>query len=321
MKQRIAYIDTAKALLIFLVVFGHVLNYANPRYDILPYTLMQEFISCFHMPAFFLLSGMLSDAERWKGRSFLSLLKSRCRTLLVPYVFFELLAVFYKHFILHCVSITDGLWLMLTLRCNIGADWYLPALFLANLLYWLYVRCPGRYRWIPALIIGFVVPCFLPEGHGWALVFRGLLGFGFLLSGALLKPVFSRVRLWRCAAAFVLTAVCAAASFKLGIDNGFFSATLQCPPLYFVSGVCGLYFVLGIARCLPMKWLSRIGENTLTIMGTHQLVLYTLPTSSTLGWVCGMLVLIAAVEFAVVCLTNRFCPALVGKKRKDTSHD
>ena len=41
MKQRIPYIDSTKALLIILVVLGHVLQYANPRYDILPYTLMQ----------------------------------------------------------------------------------------------------------------------------------------------------------------------------------------------------------------------------------------------------------------------------------------
>lgn len=37
MKQRITYLDTTKALLIALVVIGHILNYANPRYDIIPY--------------------------------------------------------------------------------------------------------------------------------------------------------------------------------------------------------------------------------------------------------------------------------------------
>lgn len=53
MKKRIEYFDVAKALLIALVVIGHELQYANPAYDIIPYTLAQEFIGSFYMPAFF----------------------------------------------------------------------------------------------------------------------------------------------------------------------------------------------------------------------------------------------------------------------------
>lgn len=50
MKKRIEYFDVAKALLIALVVIGHELQYANPAYDIIPYTLAQEFIGSFYMP-------------------------------------------------------------------------------------------------------------------------------------------------------------------------------------------------------------------------------------------------------------------------------
>ncbi|MBR2809911.1 MAG: acyltransferase family protein, partial [Solobacterium sp.] len=57
--MRIGTYDTAKALLILLVILGHVLQYANPGYAFLPYALVQNWISSFHMPAFFLLSGYL----------------------------------------------------------------------------------------------------------------------------------------------------------------------------------------------------------------------------------------------------------------------
>lgn len=317
MKQRISYIDSAKALLIIFVVLGHILQYANPRYDILPYTLMQEFIYAFHMPAFFLLSGMLSDAEVWRKRSFADHIKSRCRTLVIPYIFFELLAIVYKHFALHSVSLKDGLYFMATLRCNVGADWYLPALFLASLLYWLYVRCPGRYTWIPVLAVSFIVPCILPDGHGWNLLFRGLLGFGFMVTGGLLKNRFARLSLCKCLAAFLLTAAAAAAALKFSMGNDFYACELRCPPLFLLGGVCGLYFVLGLARLMDRRWLAWIGQNTLVIMGTHQLVLYTIPGNSSPLWVAGVFVLIAAVETAVVYLTNRFCPELIGKKRKE----
>lgn len=34
MTKRISYIDNTRAILIALVVLGHILNYANPKYDI-----------------------------------------------------------------------------------------------------------------------------------------------------------------------------------------------------------------------------------------------------------------------------------------------
>lgn len=320
MKQRIAYFDRAKALLIGLVVLGHVLNYANPGYDIIPYTLMQVVISSFHMPAFFLLSGVLADEEAWRSRNLCTFLKSRCLTLLVPYFFFEMLAVVYKHFVLHTVTLGDGLYRMITFRCNVGADWYLPALFLANLFFWIYARCRWKYKWIPAVLLSIVLRQLLPNAHGWNLLLRGLLGFGFLVTGMLLKKQLTQFRPWKSVAAMGLTVLSAALAFKLGLGNDFYQCILESPLLFWLSGVCGLHSVLAAARLLPWKWLGNIGENSLTIMGTHQLVQYTVPASSSPLRVLGMLLLIAAVELVVVAVTNRFCPFLVGKRRRETHH-
>mgnify|MGYP007010518403 FL=1 len=44
MTKRISYIDNTRAILIALVVLGHILNYANPKYDIVPYVLVQQFL-------------------------------------------------------------------------------------------------------------------------------------------------------------------------------------------------------------------------------------------------------------------------------------
>ena len=91
MTKRLTYIDITRAILIAMVVFGHILNYANPQYDIIPYTLAQEFMNSFQMPAFFILSGMLTDGEKWRGRSVGAYFVHKTRTLLVPYLFFECL--------------------------------------------------------------------------------------------------------------------------------------------------------------------------------------------------------------------------------------
>lgn len=316
MKQRITYLDTTKALLIALVVIGHVLQYANPEYNILPYTLAQAFIYSFHMSAFFLLSGLLFDTARWKARTWGTFLLRRTRTLLVPYLFFEALAALYKALILREITIPEGLYRMVTLRCNVGADWFLPALFLASVLFFALTRYTGKPVWIAAAVLCFCGLPFFPRGHWWGLCFRGLLGFAFMILGNVLRDLLTRCKGWYAAAAFLLTAASGAVCFRLGWANDFYDCVLKAPALFALSGVCGLYFMMAIARKLHEKWLQVIGENTLVIMGTHQLVLYTIPSNSGVLWIVGVLLLIAAVEAAVIYMTNRFCPALIGKPRK-----
>lgn len=319
MKTRTAYIDTTRAILIFLVVLGHVLNYADPEYKVIPYILAREFINSFHMPAFFVLSGMLTDIERWRTRPWTTYILHKAKTLLVPYLFFEVLAILYKHFILHSDSLLDGIYRMVTMRCNIGADWFLPAMFLACALYYLYIRFPHKIAWGvcgAALLLGLWFLVSTGGEHLRVLLFRGTLGFVFMLAGNLLKKQLLDVKWWKVLCAFLITAAAAAVCFKLSLDNSFFSGTLKSPILFLISGICGLYFVMGIARWLHWTWLSRIGENSLTIMGTHQLVLYTVPGNSSVLWVGGMLLLIAAVEAVLIVVINRFCPYLVGKSRK-----
>ena len=159
MKQRLEYIDNAKALLIFMVAFAHILNYANPQYSIKPYTLTQAFITSFHMPAFFLITGLLFKNEKWREQRWGAFLLSRVRSLLIPYLFFETLAVLYLHFVLHSVTLAEGIWRMVTLRCNVGADWFLPAMFLANVFYFVTVKYPNQYVWpIVAAACFFCIP-------------------------------------------------------------------------------------------------------------------------------------------------------------------
>ena len=264
MTHRLTYIDTTRAILITLVVLEHVLNYANPQYNIIPYTLAQEWIGAFHMPAFFVLSGLLTDGEKWRGRSAGAYFVHKARTLLIPYLFFECLALLYKHFVLHSVSFAEGLRLMLTMHCNVSADWFLPAMFLACVLYYLYIRFPRKIAWGvggTVLLLGLRFLMSTRGGHLQALLFRGILGFVFMLAGNLLKKQLMAFSWPKIGGAFFLTAAAAAVCFKFSLGNSFYDGVLRSPLLYLVSGVCGTYFVLGLADRIPWKWPSRIGEN------------------------------------------------------------
>ena len=314
MEKRQAYIDNAKAILIFLVVLGHVLNYANPQYSIRPYTYMQAFIASFHMPAFFLITGVLFKDEKWKERSWVDFLLSRVQSLLIPYLFFELLAIAYLHFALYNVTLAEGLYRMITFRCNVGADWFLPAMFLANTFYFVTVKYPNRYIWPVAAVACFLCTWILPDGHWCQVLCRGLLGFGFIFLGNKTKKWLTMEKPAYGIISFFLTAVFAVLSLKF-FSNDFYACVVENPILFAASGLTGLYTVLSVSRLIHWSWVSTSGKNTLPIMGTHQLVLYTLPASSSPVWVFGMLILISAVEIIFVFVTNTICPGLIGKNR------
>ena len=67
--KRVKYIDTAKGYLMILVVIGHVLIVLNPDYDKIYFTAPQAFIYTFHMPAFFVLHGIVFNMDKWREQS------------------------------------------------------------------------------------------------------------------------------------------------------------------------------------------------------------------------------------------------------------
>ena len=71
--NRIVWIDWAKAFGIFLVVFGHI-----------KVSILTEIIYYFHMPFFFILSGIL-----YKDRPFKEELRRTTKYLIVPYLIYS----------------------------------------------------------------------------------------------------------------------------------------------------------------------------------------------------------------------------------------
>ena len=80
MKERIGYIDAAKALAITLVILGHC------DCSCIPY--LSRFIWSFHMPLFFILSGMFVQ-PRPIGEA----LKKYARVYLLPYFLVSLVGI------------------------------------------------------------------------------------------------------------------------------------------------------------------------------------------------------------------------------------
>lgn len=121
--ERNAFFDNAKFILIFLVVFGHMIQ---------PFTdgsttinTLYMWIYTFHMPAFILLAGFFA-----KGSGNISYILNLIKKLLVPYLIFQLIYTGYYFIIGKSGWQNDlfhpqwALWFLFSLFC-----WHL-------LLYW-----------------------------------------------------------------------------------------------------------------------------------------------------------------------------------------
>lgn len=138
-KTRISYIDKARGFALFLLVLGHIVR-AN--------SLTFNWIFSFHVPLFFVLSGMCSGS--YPSMPFGSYLKHKAKARLLPFVIITLIGLGicmlippYREAVL-----ADGLKTQLIsaiLRAQpvnlyIGQVWYFASLFWAELYFYLWYR-------------------------------------------------------------------------------------------------------------------------------------------------------------------------------------
>lgn len=124
-KQRIEFLDIAKGFGILLVVWNH----ANGPFS---YQINQ-----FHMPFFFIISGLVYKQTSAFGR----FAKSRVNRLYIPFVFWNSLAIWIEWFLrrndFSAVLKHEFLILFTLSKADqyFGATWFLGALFLVSILY------------------------------------------------------------------------------------------------------------------------------------------------------------------------------------------
>ncbi len=294
-QQRLTYIDTAKGLGMLFVIFAHV-NYT-------PQLLVP--IYSFHMPLYFILSGMLFRRERYD--SFPQFLKRRFQTLLIPYLILSLLSVAYgywsEHLFPELFSISGKKYISYFLHIFTAPRsgllintplWFVTCLFVVESIYFL---LSGRKKWQIAGI------CFVLACTGWLLE-SGLLPFNNKLlpwsldSGLFALSFYAFGNLFRdriCSAAHKLDTHPRRIPMCLGllllllilwyppmIANGkvtLGSKVLNNGFLFFLTGILGTFAILLVSLLLKKsRFLTFCGQNSFYLMSTHYMIRkFTLP--------------------------------------------
>jgi fucose 4-O-acetylase-like acetyltransferase len=171
--SRSLYLDNAKFILIFLVVFGHVISPLKGKDNVL-FT-MYSVIFLFHMPAFILISGYFSKGFKKKGHFIKSIKK-----VLLPYLIFQVIySVFYYWN-------GNESYLKFDLLQPHWTLWFLLSLFCWNLFLYVF----AKLKWVGLIIaasIGIGVGYFDHVGSFLSLS-RTFVFFPYFLLGYLLEP-------------------------------------------------------------------------------------------------------------------------------------
>ena len=337
--SRDASIDIAKGIAILLVIVGHVKQTPLP---------LKVWLYTFHMPLFFLCSGMVFSLRRYP--TFALFVKSRLRSLVWPYfclsVALWLLTRARAAVLLSMFESGDGaIWdpqgsflsilLGYRLHHHYFSMWFLTCLFCAELAFYPIVRC-CKACWRPYVaisVVGVLVQWIimrLVKGWFWSIDLVPI-ALAFVSLGYALRSVPVSLewvyRLRMLPLAISINGVCGYCNYQQGGFPDLFSCGMGNPILYLLAATAGCWSVLILAKHLKRApFLTYLGRNTLAIYAFQNSllipiaedivsrmieVLPALPLEQVRWIIVAALTVLMSV--AIVELVNRCFPWMLGR--------
>lgn len=321
--KRIAWIDWAKFILIWLMVWGHCFLTGEPR----------QFIYAFHMPAFFIISGYLYKQHDWRQTT---------KAFGIPVLFFLLLNLAYyvarQYFVLgkdvdwsalivnilpplvmrnrgNYLSLFTGLWFIVVL--------YLIRLFMGDIKCFSFVR--KKYKYILPLLIVYssLEPLFLPYLHQIEdfYAYKILSCMPFVMTGIAIKEYKDRLLNLRPSVLVLLVLVYVTMTiFNTDVDISVEHFGRNYSYTYVNAVLTSLLFFNILKRLPRLKFTEVYSQGTFLILGLHIIIrnichtvfrTYNIPSY---GFVYSLIIMLVCYFPIVLCM--RYAPILLGKVRK-----
>ena len=271
MKNRVGYFDIAKGIGIILVVIAHI--------EYMPLGL-REYIVTFHMPAFFVISGMLMRLTGEKERPVRPLILHKLQRIMLPYLVFSII---YPLVDLVKFGITkEGYSIQLFLQdllagvtmTGVSVLWFLPALFFSELivlaaaknvkkpLVWLLLALLFIALWqVPFLVPGLALTM-------WRIIYCSIL----VMLGYMAFPLINRVSGYP-VILLPVSAVLFVTLYFTGLANGIVDLhyiTFGNKALYYLNAMMGSLALIMLSIFIESKLMSIIGR-MLEFFGRHSL--------------------------------------------------
>lgn len=265
--KRNAYFDNAKLFLIFLVVFGHMIQpFTDGSREI---NTLYLWMYTFHMPAFIFLAGFFA-----KGSGNKKYIMNLAKKLLLPYLIFQILYTGYYFFIGKEGWQTGIFYPHWSL-------WFLFSLFSWHLLLYWFKKIPAALSVTIAISIGLVVGYFGEIGHTFSLS-RTFVFFPFFLLGYWITPdhvLGLKRKSMRVASLVIMVAAAGIIYIAPDFNSGWLLASksygdLNHPEVGVLARLL-VYFTSAIMVVSVLVWIPKV-QSKLTHLGTRTLYVYLL---------------------------------------------
>ncbi|WP_234123164.1 acyltransferase family protein [Clostridium hydrogenum] len=330
--KRIEWIDVAKGIAMLLVILGHT---SIPNSNL-------KLILSFHMPLFFFLSGY---TFKLKG-NFLTYLKKKIKSLLIPYFVFSVLTYIFwvvveRRIMKNSIGINIfkpmlGIFYANNIHNYMifdGVLWFIPCLFVTEMLFYFISRfVRGKLGLLVVLLafifIGFIdskyMVYMLPWGIDIAFTAIIFYGFGYIVNG--LKYNFVNAK--------ILTKIIVAIISSLLLIYTSEANTV----VYMYNNEYGKYFYFlisafsGIMVCVLLAniinkstILSYIGANSFIILALHPKTLellklifnkiFKINTNTSLLWGCIFTIFSLLIIMPFIYIINKYFSFILGKQK------
>lgn len=314
MSNRIPYLDTAKAICIFLMVVGH---WTSNNYLLL-------YIYSFHMPALFVISGFLYKPRIWY------------KTMLsfgIPVVVYSLINLLFLITIgeipFNQLLSRDILYRFLHYRYGLGVglfmgDWFLWALLGLRFFYG-DIRFLSAFRncYIPIallIILYMSLESYLVQidsiFHGWY-IGRMIPSLPFFCIGFLLKDKkwkISQISMFYLSILGLLFFILPIINGKCSINSNAYGLSYT---LFFINASISTVFILAISSHIPpVKFITTIAKGTLLILGMHMPIMNALNMILPANLHEYIPFLILPICYYPILWLDKRCPILLGRIKK-----
>lgn len=351
--KRLRYLDAAKGWGLCMVVFGHITSLGNP---------VDTWFGSYKLAIFWVISGYLLCMRQTLFKySFKEYFIKQLQTLIIPYLGYSAFVIAYNILLGFMRGSTPSqifhkflelVYTTFSFR-GISALWFLPSIFIGQMLIMLIIKCPKWVK-VPAAVIPLIISHYvsmlipyLEKNLGSVMnkvvsfpiltVSKGLLAFWFVGAGYLSYLILKRVtgRYIR----FLLGLVLFIANIYLsqlnpGVNLNHMGLGVH-PVLMYTGGIIGSLGTMLILEFLEKWWrmdfLTFCGKYSLVIMATHG----TLGFKALLvrGWqsfyklsgepglryyleCTGILMELMLLECGVIRIVENYFPWLMGKFKK-----
>lgn len=319
-KQRITYLDSLKGFIILLVIIGHIYPSTNS---------IKIWLYSFHMPIFFIISGLLFNYDTTKDIP--SFVNKKIKSILIPYVMFSITTISLNLLISHALTgeIKSQIYSFIT-GLGIYTLWFLPALFISEFIFKiLHSKIKNKQFLISITIILFLIGLLgknIYLNTSLKVLYRSFIGLGFFSFGYFIFDHINKVDF-----SFLTIIASIIVNFIISYFNtivDLWSLNFNNLFLYCFCSLLGslsiIFLFKNYTNILTNKLLIFLGRNSLIVMATHQLIIICINSITNqyiYGYFKGLIILLIVVflEIPIIILINIYCPFMLGKKINRTT--